>query len=127
MNYILIGLKLIVGLSILNVWVINPKKATKWRGGNATNIVEEFHLYGLPTWFCFFVGFLKISLAVLLIASIWFPRVQEIASLGLAVLLLGSIIMHFRVKDALYKSYPAFIFMIMCLVIASSTHIYLTL
>ena len=63
MNYILIGLKLIVGLSILNVWIINPKRATKWRGGNATNIVEEFHIYGLPTWLCFFVGFLKVSLA----------------------------------------------------------------
>ena len=127
MEYIIIALKLIVGLSILNVWIINPKKSTKWRGGNASTIIEEFHTYGLPTWFCYAIGFLKVSLALLLIASIWFPNLQEIAGLGLAALLLGSIIMHFKIKDPLYKSYPAFIFMVMCLIIASSTYLKITL
>lgn len=127
MEYVIIILKLVVGLSILNVWIINPKKATKWRGGTATTIIEEFHAYGLPTWFCYVIGFLKVTLALLLIVSIWFPVLQETAGLGLAVLLLGSIIMHFKIKDPLYKSYPAFIFMVMSLIIASSVHIKLML
>jgi hypothetical protein len=32
--------------------------------------------------------------------------------------LLGSILMHVKVKDAWYKSFPAFLFMLMNLVIA---------
>ena len=117
-DYIIIALKAIVGLSILNVWLIQSKKPTKWRGGNAKNIVEEFEAYGLSKSFCYVVGFLKVSLAIILLASIQFEGLTLIGSLGLAILLLGSIIMHIRVKDELYKSFPAFLFILMNLIIA---------
>ncbi len=117
-DYIIIALKAIVGLSILNVWLIQSKKPTKWRGGNAKNIVEEFEVYGLSKSFCYVVGFLKVSLAIILLASIQFEGLTLIGSLGLAILLLGSIIMHIRVKDELYKSFPAFLFILMNFIIA---------
>ena len=42
-SYIGIILKLIVGLSILNVWLLQAHKPTKWRGGNnVESIIEEF-------------------------------------------------------------------------------------
>lgn len=119
MDYVSIGLKIIVGLSILNVWLLQPKKATKWRGGNATTIKEEFKVYGLSETFCYVIGFLKVSLALILLASIKFGGLTLIGSLGLATLLLGSIIMHLKVKDELFKSFPAFLFIVMNLVIAS--------
>ena len=119
MDYVSIGLKIIVGLSILNVWLLQPKKATKWRGGNATTIKEEFKVYGLSETFCYVIGFLKVSLALMLLASIKFEGLTLIGSLGLATLLLGSIIMHLKVKDELFKSFPAFLFIAMNLVIAS--------
>ena len=62
--------------------------------------------------------FLKVSLAILLLASIQFDVLTLVSSLGLALLLLGSILMHVKVKDAWYKSFPAFLFMLMNLVIA---------
>lgn len=117
-DYIIIVLKLIVSLSILNVWLIQQKKPTKWRGGNAKTIIEEFEVYGLSKSFCYIIGFLKVSLALILLASIQLKELTLIGSLGLATLLLGSIIMHFRVKDELYKSFPAFLFIVMNLVIA---------
>lgn len=117
-DYISIALKIIVSLSILNVWLIQPKKPTKWRGGNAKTILEEFEVYGLPKSLCYIVGFLKVSLALLLLASIKFEYLTLIGSLGLSILLLGSIIMHLKVKDEIYKSLPAFLFIIMNLVIA---------
>ena len=67
--YILIALKIIVGISILNVWLLQAKKNTKWRGGNATNIIEEFKAYGLSKQVCYVVGFLKVSFALLLLLS----------------------------------------------------------
>ncbi|WP_415830567.1 DoxX family protein, partial [Gillisia limnaea] len=103
-DYIIIVLKVIVGLSILNVWLIQPKKPTKWRGGNAKTIVEEFKVYGLSKSFCYVIGFLKVGLALILLASIQFEALTLIGSLGLTGLLLGSIIMHIKVKDELYKS-----------------------
>ncbi|CAM3398750.1 DoxX family protein [Aequorivita lipolytica] len=117
-DYIIIALKVIVGISILNVWLIQPKKPSKWRGGDAKTIVEEFEVYGLSKTFCYIIGFLKVSLALILLASIAFVNLTLIGSLGLAVLLLGSIIMHLKVKDELYKSFPAFLFIVMNLVIA---------
>ncbi|NNE31214.1 MAG: DoxX family protein [Winogradskyella sp.] len=116
-DYIIIGLKLIVALSILNVWLIQPKKNTKWRGGNATTIFEEFKVYGLSETFYYVVGFLKVSLALILLASIKYESLTLIGSFGLALLLLGSIAMHIKIKDPLYKSFPAFLFVVLNLVI----------
>ena len=116
--YIIIGLKIIIGISILNVWLIQSNKHTKWRGGDATTIIEEFNVYGLSKSFYVTVYILKVSLAILLLASIQFDVLTLVSSLGLALLLLGSILMHVKVKDAWYKSFPAFLFMLMNLVIA---------
>jgi hypothetical protein len=117
-GYISIILKIIVGLSILNVWLIQPKKATQWRGGYAKTIIEEFKVYGLSKEFCYLVGFLKVGLALVLLASIKFATLTLIGSLGLAVLLLGSVIMHIKVSDKLLKSFPALLFLTMNLAIA---------
>jgi len=118
MEYVLIALKLIIGISMINVWLIQKDKPTKWRGGNAQNIIEEFKVYGLPVWMCYLVGFLKVTLGILLIVSIWVPVLAFPAAIGLAILLTGSIIMHFKISDPLYKSFPAFLFLLICLFIA---------
>lgn len=121
MTYGIILLKLIVGLSILNVWLVQSKKATMWRGGDAKTIFEEFEVYGLSKTFLYIIGFLKVGLALLLLASIKFTSLTLIASLGLAILLMGSIVMHIKVKDKLYKSFPAALFLVLCLILATYT------
>ena len=116
--YIIIALKIIVGISIINVWLIQPNKPSKWRGGDATTIIEEFNVYGLSKTFYKVVFVVKVGLAILLLASIKYDFLTLYSSLGLAALLLGSIAMHIKVKDALFKSFPAFLFMAMNLIIA---------
>lgn len=118
MEYIRIMLQVIVGLSILNVWLLQNKKETQWRGGNAKTIKEEFAVYGLPEWMCYLVGALKVALAVGLLAGIGFPELVTPAALGLAALLTGSIAMHLKINDPLKKSFPALLFLAMCLYIA---------
>ena len=117
-EYIIIALKLIVGLSILNVWLIQPNKPSKWRGGDATTITEEFSVYGLSKTFYYIVFAVKVGLAILLLVSIKYDVFSLYSSIGLAALLGGSMAMHLKVKDALFKSFPAFLFMIMNLIIA---------
>lgn len=118
MEYIIYALQLIVGLSILNVWLLQPGKDTRWRGGDATNIVEEFQAYGLPVWSVYVVGFIKVVLAILLIVAIWVPGLRYFSALGLAAMLAGSVLMHFKISDPLYKSFPAALFLVLCLIIA---------
>ena len=118
MEYIIPLLKIIVGLSILNVWLIQNNKNTKWRGGDATDIVEEFEEYGLPVWSVYVVGAIKVVLSILLIGSIWVPALTFPAAAGLAFLLAGSVVMHLKISDPLYKSFPAALFLLMCLGIA---------
>jgi len=118
MEYITIALQLIVGLSILNVWLVQSSKQTQWRGGNASTIKEEFEVYGLPAWSCYVIGFLKVALAVGLIAAIWFPQLLKPSAMGLGLLLTGSILMHIKIKDPIKKSLPAFLFLCMCIYLA---------
>ena len=116
--YIVIALKVIVGISIINVWLIQPNKPSKWRGGDATTITEEFSVYGLSKTFYYIVFAVKVGLAILLLVSIKYDIFSLYSSIGLAALLGGSIAMHLKVKDALFKSFPAFLFMVMNLIIA---------
>tara|TARA_S200000501_G_C20805970_1_gene736154 strand:- start:322 stop:696 length:375 start_codon:yes stop_codon:yes gene_type:complete len=105
---------LIIGFGILNVWLIRHDKKTSYRGGNAKNLKEEFNVYGLPNWSFITIGFIKISLAILLILGIfWYKELIIYASIGMAVLMLGAILMHLKVNDPFKKSLPALSILIM--------------
>jgi DoxX-like family len=110
-------LKVIIALSLWNVWLLQAGKPTQWRGGEAQTILEEFKVYGLPVWLCYVVGFFKVSAAIALVASIWMPALETPAAVVLAVLLTGSILMHIKIKDPIKKSIPAALFLVMCLCI----------
>ena len=120
MNTIVYVAQVVVALAILNVWIVRYGKATSWRGGEATNMKEEFSVYGLPDWFMLSIGFLKISLSVLLIVGLWVPALTKPAATGMALLMVGAIAMHFKVGDAARKSLPAFVVLSLCVLIALS-------
>jgi hypothetical protein len=110
--------QVVVALAILNVWILRFGKATSWRGGEAANMREEFAVYGLPDWFMFTIGFLKISLSALLIVGLWVPALTKPAATGMALLMIGAIAMHFKAGDAPRKSLPAFVVLSLCALIA---------
>ena len=64
-------LQVIMAGGLINVWLLRFNKHTPFRGGSSKSIIEEFATYGLPAWFSYLVGALKISSAILLIAGIW--------------------------------------------------------
>ena len=107
MNLLLI-LNLIIALGIINVWLVRFQQETQWRGGEAKSLKEEFQVYGLPIWFMYIIGLLKLSLSILLIIGIWFPKISFYASLTMIMLMIGALLMHLKVNDPLKKSLPAF-------------------
>ena len=47
MDSLVISLQVITALGIFNVWFIRSGAKTRWRGGEARNMKEEFGVYGL--------------------------------------------------------------------------------
>lgn len=71
------------------------------------NMKEEFQVYGLPQWFMYMIGFLKITLALLLLIGLVVPFVVPYAALGMSGLMVGAVSMHIKIKDPLIKAMPA--------------------
>ena len=100
-------LQVVIGLGLLNVWFLRSRIATSFRGGEAQSLKDEFAVYGLPSWFFYVIGTLKVSAAVVLIAGLWMPSVVLAAAGVVSILMLGAITMHIRVGDPASKSVPA--------------------
>lgn len=105
--------KIILFVSIVNVWFFRANRGTRWRGGNAESMKEEFKVYGLSETMMYMIGVLKVLSAVGLIVSIWYPMVAIPASAAMGFLMTGAIWMHLRVKDPIKKALPAFTFLLL--------------
>jgi uncharacterized membrane protein HdeD (DUF308 family) len=119
MEHLRIILQVVVGVGILNVWLIRANLSTGYRGGDAKSLKEEFATYGLPHWFFYLVGVLKISCAIALLAGIWFPILVIPGAIGLAVLMAGALTMHLKVKDPFKKAWPSLLMLALSLLIAA--------
>ena len=64
--------QLLIALGIYNVWLLRPQKQTAWRGGDAKNMEEEFHVYGLSTTCMKIVRVCKLSCATALLIGFFF-------------------------------------------------------
>ena len=105
--------QLIVAVGLLNVWLLRSRTATSYRGGQATTLKEEFDAYGLPSVAFFIVGALKVGAGISLLVGFWMPGLIQPSATIVAVLMVGAIIMHVKVKDPIMKSVPAILMLLM--------------
>jgi hypothetical protein len=108
-------LQLIIGLGLINVWLLRSRSATSYRGSDAKTLKEEFLAYGLPTWVFYLVGTLKLASALALIAGVWIPELVLPAAGTIAFLMVVALGAHVKVKDTLIKSMPALLMLVMTL------------
>lgn len=120
-HIVVLVLQVVVALGLLNVWLVRAGKPTSYRGGNAGTMREEFAHYGLPGWAMYVVGTLKVAAAACLLIGIWVPSLVFPAAALVAVLMVGALGMHLKVRDANMKSLPALAVLIMCLGICFGT------
>lgn len=112
--------QLVIALGIYNVWLLRPNKQTAWRGGDAKNMEEEFHVYGLSTTCMKVVRVCKLACATALIIGIFSKPVAVVGAIGMAVLMLAAVLMHAKVRDPIRKSIPAASLLVLSLIIAGS-------
>lgn len=104
---------LFVSMVVLNVWLLRFNKATIYRGGDATNMIEEFLVYGIDKPFLYLIGALKIAAAVGLLLGFFYKKFVIPCASIITVLMIGAVAMHFKVSDEAHKFFPA-AFMLLC-------------
>lgn len=121
MRMIMVVLQVAAALGLLNVWLLRFNRPTSYRGANAGSMVDEFAAYGLPKWFAYLIGSLKIGAALALILGIWQRGLVLPAAALIGVLMLGALAMHMKIGDPLKKSLPALGMLVLCVAIGWGT------
>ncbi len=113
-------LSVVVGLTVINVWLFRSNRSTSYRGGDAASLLEEFQVYGLEDYFLI-IGIIKVSLAIMLLLSLYFKKLSFFASSGIGIMMLFAVYLHINVGDELIKYLPASVMLASCLIIAYSS------
>ncbi len=113
-------LSAVVSLTIINVWLFRSSKSTLYRGGNASNLYEEFEVYGLSDYFLI-IGIIKVSLAVLLLVGVFYKKLTLFSASGIAIMMLAAAYFHFSVGDELIKALPSSAMLLSCIIIIYSS------
>jgi hypothetical protein len=124
-------LQVLIAFGLMNVWLLRFNFATEYRGGSAQNMKEEFSAYGLPTWSLYVVGFLKISIALIMIATFFVPSIYQIfgffSLVTLSILMIGAIYMHVKVHDKFKKILPAIVMLSMSILVIILVNVFQSL
>ncbi len=117
MNIVISILQIVVAVGLLNVWLLRFQRSTPYRGGDARSMREEFEVYGLPGWFRYVIGTLKVGSALCLIAGLWLRFLVFPSALLISLLMLGALAMHVKIRDPLKKSVPALVMLALSIAI----------
>jgi hypothetical protein len=102
-----------VSAVVIKVWILRFNKSTIYRGGDATNMIEEFLVYGIDKPFLYLIGALKIAAAVGLLLGFFYKKFVIPCASIITVLMIGAVAMHFKVSDEAHKFFPAAL-MLLC-------------
>ncbi len=97
----------IISSVVLNVWFFRFNRETIYRGGKATNMIEEFAAYGLSETLVYLVGGLKVLAAIGLLIGLFYKKAIAPSAILMAVMMLGAIGMHFKIGDEAITFLPA--------------------
>lgn len=110
-----------MGLVVLNVWLIRWDQShlfgISYRGGDASNLFDEFHAYGLSSTLFYLIGMLKITTAILLLLGFRYEKTIIPAGTFMAIFMTGALYMHFKVGDEFVKYVPSAIMLFSSLLI----------
>lgn len=109
-DWLVVSLQLLVAFAMLDVWLIRYNSPGFSRGGDAKTMAEEFRVYGLPDWFRNLIRVLKLAAGGMMVLGIWWPECALISGSSLSIMMIGAMVMHFKVRDPIYKVLPSAFF-----------------
>ena len=111
-------LSITVSIVVLSAWSIKLNQPSNFRGGNATNMSEEFANYGLDESTMIIVGVCKVLLSILLLlGALKYSRFIQPAAAILGLFMMGAVYFHISIGDGVVPTLAAASMLLICLVL----------
>ena len=110
-------LQLVVGASILFVWLFRANVPTNYRVGQAQTLREEVTEAGLPDYMYDVMRIIKPIFAFFFIIGIVWTPITLPCMAFTTIFMVGAVGMHIKVRDTLSKMLPAITLLMFCFII----------
>ena len=115
MKTILKILIVVVSVTVITAWTYNINLDTTFRGGDATNMIEEFEAYGLNQTTMVVVGIFKVSCAIMLLFGLKYRKLILPAAGVMALFMIAAVYFHFSISDPIIPTAPSLLMLASCL------------
>ena len=115
MKAILNILIVVVSVTVITAWTYNINLDTTFRGGDATNMIEEFEAYGLNQTTMVVVGIFKVSCAIMLLFGLKYRKLILPAAGVMALFMIAAVYFHFSISDPIIPTSPSLLMLASCL------------
>lgn len=115
MKAILKILIVVVSVTVITAWTYNINLDTTFRGGDATNMIEEFEAYGLNQTTMVVVGIFKVSCAIMLLFGLKYRKLILPAAGVMALFMIAAVYFHFSISDPIIPTAPSLLMLASCL------------
>lgn len=115
MKVILKILLVVVSVTVITAWTYNINLDTTFRGGDATNMIEEFEAYGLNQTTMVVVGIFKVSCAIMLLFGLKYRKLILPAAGVMALFMIAAVYFHFSISDPIIPTAPSLLMLVSCL------------
>jgi uncharacterized membrane protein YphA (DoxX/SURF4 family) len=108
-------LVLVVSLTVLSVWTFRMNRGSIFRGGEASNMLEEFYAYGLSKNTMMVVGIVKVIAALALLLGLRFKKLVAPAAMVMACFMVAAIYFHLSISDPVVPTAPSTLMLLSCI------------
>jgi uncharacterized membrane protein YphA (DoxX/SURF4 family) len=115
MKAILKILLIVVSVTVITAWTYNINLDTTFRGGDATNMIEEFEAYGLNQTTMVVVGIFKVSCAIMLLFGLKYRKLILPAAGVMSLFMIAAVYFHFSISDPIIPTAPSLLMLASCL------------
>ena len=115
MKAILKILLVVVSVTVITAWTYNINLDTTFRGGDATNMIEEFEAYGLNQTTMVVVGIFKVSCAIMLLFGLKYRKLIVPAAGAMALFMIAAVYFHLSISDPIIPTAPSLLMLASCL------------
>jgi|TARA_A100001011_G_C14194139_1_gene792691 uncharacterized membrane protein YphA (DoxX/SURF4 family) len=106
---------IIVSVTVITAWTYNINLDTTFRGGDATNMIEEFEAYGLNQTTMVVVGIFKVSCAIMLLFGLKYRKLILPAAAVMALFMIAAVYFHLSISDPIIPTAPSLLMLASCL------------
>ena len=115
MKIILKLLIVLVSLTVITAWTYNLNLDTTFRGGDSTNMIDEFEAYGLNFTTMVVVGIFKVACALMLLFGLKYKKLILPASGVMILFMIAAVYFHISISDPIVPTLPSLLMLVSCI------------